>query len=95
MTRMLPFRFRLMDYLASVDEASPRTAIAALGSEYGDRKFFTEKKLVEDFLSMQANGIAEETRVTMDDAGGLECFYEITDYGRDLLDKYLPAWYTN
>ncbi len=93
MSEMLPFRFKLLEYLGSVETASPATALVALKSEYGQMKYFKKKEVEEHFLSMKANGIADEVNVTFDENGDLECFYTITEYGRSLLDKYLPKWY--
>ena len=52
---LLPFRARLLDYMSKVDEASPQKAMEDLREEYGHKKYFTKEKVIEDFLSMQAN----------------------------------------
>ena len=52
---LLPFRARLLDYMSKVDEASPLQAMDDLRGEYGHKKYFTKEKVIEDFLSMQAN----------------------------------------
>lgn len=94
MSEMLPFRFKLLDYLNSRGTASAQTAMEDLRNEYGDKKYFRLKEVEEHFLSMNANGLAEEKDVKMCQDGTLETFYSITDYGKELLEKYLPAWYT-
>lgn len=91
---LLPFRFRLLDYLGSVDSATPKESMVALESEYGQMKYFNLPEVEEHFLSMRANGIADEIDVQLDEDGQVEARYRITDFGRELLDKYLPSWYT-
>ena len=90
---LLPFRVRLLDYMSKVDEASPLQAMDDLRGEYGHKKYFTKEKVIEDFLSMQANEQVVQTRARFDDSGDVEVFYRITDIGRELVDKYLPSWY--
>lgn len=90
---LLPFRARLLDYMSKVDEASPQKAMEDLREEYGHKKYFTKEKVIEDFLSMQANEQVVQTSARFDKDGELEVFYKITDIGRDLINKYLPSWY--
>lgn len=90
---LLPFRFRLLVYLSKVDESSPQQALKDLAPEYGHKKYFTKNKLIEDFLSMQANEQAVKTHARFDEDGDIEVFYKITDIGQSLIDHYLPSWY--
>ena len=66
---LLPFRARLLDYMSKVDEASPLQAMDDLRGEYGHKKYFTKEKVIEDFLSMQANEQVVQTRARFDDSG--------------------------
>ena len=45
---------------------------------------------VDDALAVaKENGILEETRCDLDDAGNLRIFYRITDFGTDMISRYL------
>lgn len=90
---LLPFRARLLDYMSKVDESSPQQAMEDLRAEYGHKKYFTKEKVIEDFLSMQANEQVVQTHARFDEDGEVEVFYKITDIGLDLVKKYLPSWY--
>lgn len=90
MSDTLPFRFKLLYYLGSVDKTTPQETMKAMKDEYGQKKYFNLHEIDDHYLSMCANGIAEEIDVTLDENDCLVSTYRITDYGKELLDKYYP-----
>lgn len=90
MNNTLPFRFSLLHYFGSVGRTTPHEAYEALGSSYGEKRYFSIKEIDNHFLSMCANGIAEETDVMLGEDDEIVSTYAITDYGKALLEKYYP-----
>lgn len=90
MTDVLPFRFRLLEFLESKGKTTPQEAYESLMDEYGEMRYFKIGEISDHFMSMCANGIAEEIDVALDENDQLVSTYAITDYGRELLAKYLP-----
>lgn len=90
MNNVLPFRFSLLHYFGSVGRTTANEAYDALEGLYGEKRYFNIGEIDNHFLSMCANGIAEESDVTLGEGGELVSTYVITDYGKSLLDKYYP-----
>lgn len=86
----LPLRFALLRFMAGVEKANLPMMMEALAPSYGDEKQFTWRNFKGHILSLEANGLAEETDVLVDRAGNLDTWYRITEDGKNLLRKYGP-----
>jgi DNA-binding PadR family transcriptional regulator len=87
---LLPLRFRILHYLATVSKASAEDVLQALKPEYGKEKQFTKEAILDHLLSMKANFIINDQDVALDSKGELVVYYSINDEGKRLLSKYLP-----
>ena len=93
MKNVLPMRFRLLHHLSTVKENTVDDIMNALKSEYGDEKQFNKINLSDSLFSMKENGLIEDTKVELDSSGELCIYYSINDFGRALLQKYIPkSW---
>lgn len=87
----LPMRFRIIHLVSQHDKISDKEVMEALRDEYGEEGQYRKSIIDTHLMSLRAVGIIENTGVTLDENDNLVQHFSITDYGRDLLDKYLPS----
>ena len=87
----LPMRFRIIHLVSQHDKISDKEVMEALRDEYGDECQYKMSIIETHLMSLRAVGIIENTGVTLDENDNLVQQFSITDYGKDLLDKYLPS----
>lgn len=87
----LPMRFRIIHLVSQHDKISDKEVMEALRDEYGDEGQYKMSIIETHLMSLRAVGIIENTGVTLDENDNLVQQFSITDYGKDLLDKYLPS----
>lgn len=87
---LLPLRFRLLQFLSTVEKANVDQMMEALKEEYGTESQFTRPRFKNHALSMMANAVIDEAELTVTEDGELDIFYCINDEGRKLLRIYLP-----
>ena len=87
----LPMRFRIIYLVLQHDKISDKEVMEALRDEYGDEGQYKMSIIETHLMSLRAVGIIENTGVTLDENDNLVQQFSITDYGKDLLDKYLPS----
>ena len=87
----LPMRFRIIHLVSQHDKISDKEVMEALRDEYGDECQYKMSIIETHLMSLRAVGIIENTGVSLDENDNLVQQFSITDYGRDLLDKYLPS----
>ena len=93
MGKLLPMRFRLLQYLSTVEENTVEDVMKALKPEYGSEKQFSKINLSNSLFSMKENGLIDDKKVELDSNGELRIYYSVNDEGRMLLKKYLPkSW---
>ncbi len=90
---MLPARTAVLNHLAKVGEASITEIMNALKPEYGDEKQFTKAMYLEHVLSLEANGLIEMAKYSLDEKNELDLSYKINDDGQTAVKKYVPQQY--
>lgn len=85
-----PIRSRILQYLSTVEEANVSQVQAALEPEYGTERQFTRKAFDNHLMNLKENDLVEETGYELRE-GYLDTSYVITDEGRKLVSKYMPA----
>lgn len=90
---LLPLRFRLLQFLSTVEKANVDQMMDGLRAEYGTESQFTRPRFKNHALSMMANAVIDEAELTVTEDGELDIFYCINDEGRKLLKTYLPKSY--
>ncbi len=93
MRELLPVRFRILHEMGKGKEEDITTLMNKLKEEYGNEKHFNEKEFIDHLLTLEANGLVEETRFELKGTDDINSYYKISDAGKDLLKNYLPkAW---
>ena len=90
MADILPLRFRILHYIASVDRACADDIMQALRPEYGMEKQFKKEVIVDHLFSMKANFVIDDNDVSINDKNELLIYYSINEEGSRLLKKYFP-----
>lgn len=63
--------------------------VAALEAEYAGYKMLTRKDVEEALATAKENGILDEVAFSVGSDGALVVSYRMTDFGRDMIDRYL------
>jgi hypothetical protein len=90
---LLPARTAVLAHLYREEIADMRTVMAALKSQYGHEKQFSEAMYLEHLMALEANGMAELHSHELDDKGELVLNFKITDDGRSTVEKYVSKAY--
>lgn len=91
----LPMTFRMLHFFSTVQDGTVDHLMEALKSEYGSERQFQRKNLSSYLFSMRENGLIEDSKVELDENEDLRIFYQITDEGSKLLERYLPKDWKN
>lgn len=87
----LPMRFRIIHLVSQHDTISDQEVMAALRDEYGEEGQYKRSIINTHLMSLRAVGIIEVAGVELDDNNELAQEFKITDYGKNLLNSYLPG----
>jgi len=87
---LLPVRTAVLNYLFDVKDADVNEIMNALEPMYGTEKQFTKVRFVDHVMSLEANGLVEETGYGLDAKSELSVRYKINDEGIHSIKKYLP-----
>ena len=63
--------------------------IDALKPAYGGYKLLTPVDVEEALVTAKENGLLDESSCDLDSAGNLRIFYQVTDFGWDMISKYI------
>lgn len=85
-----PIRFRVLEYMSTVEKASPDDMMQAMKAEYGKERHFTKASFIDHAMSLKANGLLDDVHVEINDKKELVIFYAINDEGKRMLSKYMP-----
>jgi DNA-binding PadR family transcriptional regulator len=87
-------RFRVLDYVNTVETADAEDVLRDLESEYGEERQFNKREIEEHLKSLQVNGFLREASYDTDENDRIVVRYSIHPEGADLLKNYLPKWWT-
>ncbi len=86
---MKPLNYAILKHFTKVDEACAEDVIEALKGEYGNFRALNTKAVISALMTAEANGLLEETRFEMDQAGDLRIYYHAHEDGADTINKYI------
>ncbi len=86
---MKPLNYAILKHFTKVKEASTEDVIEALKGKYGNFKALNRKDVLAALMTAEANGLLEETRFGMDEAGTLKIYYRAHKEGADTINKYI------
>lgn len=88
-SNLIPLYFAIMKHFESGKADCVEGVMDALRNDYGSYKLFTEKDIEESLATAKENGLLDECDWQLDKNGNLKVFYQATDFGKDMIAKYL------
>ena len=84
-----PLHYAIIECFNKETELCADGVIAALKENYSDYKLLNNKGVDEALATSRENGLLEETRVDIDNNGRLRTYYQMTEFGTDMVRRYL------
>lgn len=87
--KLEPLYYAIIRHFTNGSECCAADVVEALTPKYASYKLLTLHDVDDALAVAKENGILEETRCDLDDAGNLRIYYRITDFGTDMISRYL------
>ena len=84
-----PLHYAILKLFMDGSEKHAGEIVETLRDEYAGYKLLTLKDVDETLATAKENGLLDETSCDLDGQGALRIFYQINDFGREMVDKYL------
>lgn len=88
-TSLKPLYYAIMLHFMDNREHSAEDVMRALEPGYHTYKLFTHKDVEEALACAKENGLIDETRCDLDTRNDLRIFYQLNDFGRDMIARYI------
>ncbi|MBR3181918.1 MAG: hypothetical protein IKF56_04685 [Eggerthellaceae bacterium] len=89
---LMPLYYAIMKHFMDGNEHSAQDVIDALEPNYGGYKLLTNKDVEEALDTAKENGLIDESSCDLDNSGNLLIRYQINDFGRDMIDRYIGKY---
>lgn len=86
---LLPLYYAIIKHFENGVTACAQDVIAALKPAYSNYKLLSLHDVEETLATAKENGILEETNCTVGDNGNLTFYYRLSNFGKDMVGKYL------
>ena len=86
-----PLNYAILLYFTEHEEGDADMVMDALAPEYGSYRIFKKPAVIESLMTSKENGILDEVRTELsgENEDGLRVWYCLTDYGKDLIQRFL------
>ena len=91
---LMPLYYAILKLFMDGERHCAESVISALKPDYGDYKMLARKSVEEALATAKENGLLTEADYELDDEGGLRVYFQITEFGRKMIDSYIGR-YTN
>ena len=89
---LMPLYYAIVKHFMDGQEHSAQDVIDALEPDYGGYKLLTKKDVEEALDTAKENGLLDESRYDLDESGQLRIFYQVNDFGHDMIDRYIGKY---
>lgn len=86
---ILPLHYAIIKHFENGVAACAQDVVAALKPAYSNYKLLSLHDVEETLATAKENGILEETDCTVNDDGNLTFHYRLSDFGEEMVGKYL------
>lgn len=86
---LLPLHYAIIKHFENGVAACTQDVVAALKPAYSGYKLLSLHDVEETLATAKENGILEEADCTVSDDGNLTFYYRLTDFGKEMVGKYL------
>ena len=84
-----PLNYAILLYFTKHTEGSADSIAEELSPDYGKYRAFSKKGIIEALMTNKENGLLEEVRSELTGDDELCVWYSLTEYGADLVKKFL------
>lgn len=84
-----PLYYAIVRHFADGRDDCVAGVIGALGHDYYGYKLLNQHYVEEALATAKENGLLEEVRCDLDDARKLRVWYKMSDFGHDMVRRYL------
>ena len=89
---LMPLYYAIVKEFMDGEKRCAEDVIKALEPLYGGYKLLTRKDVEEALATAKENGLLDEVDYGMDDQGALRVFFQVTEFGRDMIDRYIGKY---
>ncbi|WP_350455432.1 hypothetical protein [Slackia heliotrinireducens] len=89
---LMPLYYAIVKHFVGGSQDCAQGVVAALKPQYGDYKLLTLKDVEEALATAKENGLLDESNCDLDDNGGLRIWYQVTEFGEDMIDRYIGKY---
>ena len=86
---LLPLHYAIIKHFENGATACAPDVVAALEPAYSSYKLLSLHDVEETLATAKENGVLEEADCTVKDNGNLMFYYRLSDFGKDMVGKYL------
>lgn len=87
---LVPLYYAIVKHFMDGRQDCAVGVVDALAPDYGNYKMLTMKDVEEALATANENGVLEECGYDLDSNGGLVVYYRMTDFGKDMVGRYIP-----
>lgn len=84
-----PLYYAIIRHFEGGAEDDAEGVVRALSADYGGYKLLARPDVEEALATARENGLLDETRCDLDEGGDLRIYYRMTDFGADMMQRYL------
>ena len=88
-SELLPLHYAIIKHFENGVAACAQDVVAALEPAYSGYKLLSLHDVEETLATAKENGIFEEADCAVKDDGSLTFYYRLTDFGKNMVGKYL------
>jgi len=89
---LMPLYYAIVKHFMDGKEHSAQDVIDALTPHYAGYKLLTRKDVEEALDTAKENGLLDEVKCDLDEGGSLRIFFQVNDFGRDMIDRYIGKY---
>lgn len=89
---LIPLYYAIVKEFMDGEKRCASDVIAALDPLYHDYKLLTPKDVSEALDTAKENGLLDEVSADLDGQGDLRIFYQVNDFGRDMITSYIGKY---
>ena len=89
---LIPLYYAIVKHFMDDGEYCADDVIDALRPNYGSYKLLTKKDVEEALATAKENGLLDESRCDLDGSGELRMYFRVTDFGRDMINRYIGKY---
>lgn len=90
---LMPLYYAIVKQFMDGNEYDASEIVRVLEPSYGGYRLLTRRGVEEALATAKENGLLDESRYDVDDAGDLRVFYRVNDFGREMIDRYIGMYH--